>query len=227
MKLPYALVISAALALLASPAAAATTIDFGASSVPGPGTPVGQSKDFSNGGLTVTASAFGPAPEEGKLSLYVKNGGAGERGLGMTNDPFGQNEISYGYGFIQIDVSQLPSSIGSILFDLNSVSGTERWSVFGSNTSGSYDKTLAALFTGNTNSGGNLLSSTCLGKSSCKYYDFVSTSSATAGNNFLLHSLTMGAVPEPATWLMMLLGFGAMGFAMRRQSRSARLLQLV
>jgi hypothetical protein len=31
------------------------------------------------------------------------------------------------------------------------------------------------------------------------------------------------AVPEPATWAMMLLGFGAMGFAIRRQKRAALL----
>jgi len=30
---------------------------------------------------------------------------------------------------------------------------------------------------------------------------------------------TNGAVPEPATWAMMLLGFGAIGFGMRRRSR--------
>lgn len=32
-------------------------------------------------------------------------------------------------------------------------------------------------------------------------------------------SLVKGAVPEPATWAMMLLGFGAIGFAMRRRSQ--------
>ena len=31
----------------------------------------------------------------------------------------------------------------------------------------------------------------------------------------------VGAVPEPATWAMMLLGFGAVGFAMRRRQRPA------
>jgi hypothetical protein len=34
------------------------------------------------------------------------------------------------------------------------------------------------------------------------------------------------AVPEPATWAMMLLGFGATGFAMRRRRQHAELLQI-
>lgn len=32
----------------------------------------------------------------------------------------------------------------------------------------------------------------------------------------------IGAVPEPATWAMMLLGFGAMGVALRRSRKTAR-----
>ncbi|NTZ43936.1 PEP-CTERM sorting domain-containing protein, partial [Altererythrobacter sp. SALINAS58] len=31
-------------------------------------------------------------------------------------------------------------------------------------------------------------------------------------------SSQIGAVPEPTTWAMMLFGFGAIGFAMRRRS---------
>jgi hypothetical protein len=38
-------------------------------------------------------------------------------------------------------------------------------------------------------------------------------------------NITMNPVPEPATWAMMLLGFGAVGFAMRRRRRPA-LMQL-
>ena len=34
------------------------------------------------------------------------------------------------------------------------------------------------------------------------------------------------AVPEPGTWAMMLLGFGAIGFSMRRRRASSKLLQL-
>ena len=39
-------------------------------------------------------------------------------------------------------------------------------------------------------------------------------------------ALTTGAVPEPATWAMMLLGFGGIGFAMRSQRRTPVLSQL-
>jgi PEP-CTERM motif-containing protein len=35
-----------------------------------------------------------------------------------------------------------------------------------------------------------------------------------------------GAVPEPATWAMMLLGFGGIGMAMRRRKANGRLLQI-
>jgi hypothetical protein len=31
----------------------------------------------------------------------------------------------------------------------------------------------------------------------------------------------VGAVPEPSTWAMMLIGFGGIGFAMRRQKKDA------
>ena len=36
----------------------------------------------------------------------------------------------------------------------------------------------------------------------------------------------VAAVPEPATWGLMLLGFGAIGFSMRRKRRSVRLAQI-
>lgn len=43
-------------------------------------------------------------------------------------------------------------------------------------------------------------------------FDDVTLGSATPGQQ--------GAVPEPATWAMMLLGFGAVGFAMRRRKQT-------
>ena len=35
----------------------------------------------------------------------------------------------------------------------------------------------------------------------------------------LAGTITINAVPEPGTWTMMLLGFGAAGFTIRRQRR--------
>lgn len=46
------------------------------------------------------------------------------------------------------------------------------------------------------------------------------------GQDFALVDAPPGGVPEPATWAMMLVGFGAIGFAMRRQ-RTAKLQALV
>jgi hypothetical protein len=37
--------------------------------------------------------------------------------------------------------------------------------------------------------------------------------------------LNVGAVPEPSTWAMMLLGFGAVGFSVRRNKKKARIAQ--
>ena len=37
-------------------------------------------------------------------------------------------------------------------------------------------------------------------------------------NSFEFDNLAIRAVPEPATWMMMILGFGAIGFGMRRRS---------
>ncbi len=42
----------------------------------------------------------------------------------------------------------------------------------------------------------------------------------TAGNAGASGTITINAIPEPATWGMMLLGFGAMGFAMRRSRKA-------
>lgn len=44
--------------------------------------------------------------------------------------------------------------------------------------------------------------------------------------NVQLRNLSISAVPEPSTWAMMLLGFGAMGVSMRRRRRTHNLLQV-
>lgn len=53
------------------------------------------------------------------------------------------------------------------------------------------------------------------------YLRLTSTTNAFETDNFAIN-----AVPEPATWMMMLLGFGAAGYSLRRQRKSS-LAQLV
>jgi hypothetical protein len=55
--------------------------------------------------------------------------------------------------------------------------------------------------------------------------DFVTLENIRGFSNAALYTTGVG-VPEPASWAMMLLGFGAIGFAMRRTRRSVRLPQL-
>lgn len=45
----------------------------------------------------------------------------------------------------------------------------------------------------------------------------VSTGAGTGGGRLTISALPMAAVPEPATWAMMLLGFGMIGYSMRRR----------
>lgn len=55
--------------------------------------------------------------------------------------------------------------------------------------------------------------------------DFITLENIRGFSNAALYTTGVG-VPEPATWAMMLVGFGAIGFAMRRTRRSVRLPQL-
>ncbi len=203
MKIRCFLLACTAVAGSALPASATTTINFGT-----PSGNLGNSKSYSAGGLTVVASGFDAA--NSATALYGKNAGGNEVGLGLVNDPTGDNEIHFGNGYVQIDVSALLGKVSSISFFTNSTSQGEQWSIFGSNLLGSYSG--SALLSGTNESSANLP-----GLGDWKYYDFVSTSQS-GGKNFLLGGLTLTAsVPEPATWASMLLGFGLMGFGLRRR----------
>lgn len=205
MRILCALFGITALVGAATSASAATTISFGT-----PSGNLGNSHTYVSGGMTVVASGFDVS--NAATALFGKNAGGDEIGLGLVNDPSGDHEIYYGKGFVQIDVSALLGKVSNISFFTNSTTGGEQWSVFGSNTAGSYSG--LALMTGTNESSANLK-----GLGTYKYYDFASTSTS-GGKNFLLGGMTMtAAVPEPATWAMMLLGFGAMGVSLRRRRR--------
>jgi hypothetical protein len=216
------LLAGAAMALATGASAATVVYNFGlipdtAAATTGD---LGQTATFTQSGLSVTASAFGPSSDH----LYGKNGVGDETGLGMTNDPAGQHEIYFGKGFVQLDLNALVGKVkaNAIYAAFNSTTGGEQWTIYGSNTAGTIGS--ATLPTTKTliGSGGNESVNTLL-TGGFRYYDFVSTVAAggASGGNVLLKSLTVTSVPEPGAWALMLTGFGGLGVMLRRRRAQA------
>jgi hypothetical protein len=218
-----ALALAAALGVSATAANAATVVfDFGV----GPNGVTtsswqngqNQSHNYTASGLTITAGAYGPARFGVADQLWGKHGGGDENGLGMTNDPSGEDEIYNGMGFIQLDVSSLTGDLLTLVF--GSTTQGETWTVYGTNNAGTVGSAtlpggLTTIGHGTGEGSANSLSFT----DAFKYYDIVSTSTL-GGKNVLLTSLSVTPVPEPATWGLMIAGVFCIG-ATLRQRRSA------
>ena len=185
------------------------------------GTPsglLGPTQNYTTARGTVIVSGFnGTTP----INLFGKNNGGDEVGVGLSNDTTGQHEIqSTASNFVQLDVSGL--SAGTLLsFLMGSTTAGETWQVLATNTADCYMcGTLAA-----TGTDEGMWHS--LGVPTTTYFDFYAIgTSLGAPSNVLLGSLNVSAVPEPAAWVMMLLGFGAIGMAARRSRRNVALAQL-
>jgi hypothetical protein len=217
-----ALAVGAAVALSASCAQAVTW-----NLLPTPNTSPGNSLTVSSGGISITADGFtnisaliaGVPPNS---ALFEKSQGAGEIGLGLTNDPAGcpsscQNEIS-GTNLIRINFTDaINHGIVSFTFVMDSTTAGEAWAVFGSNlaTNDFHQITIAG------NGVNDESSHTLTGANLFDYYLFSINPFLVepAGANVLLGSPISGAVPEPSTWAMMLIGFAGLGFAFRRSRR--------
>jgi hypothetical protein len=199
-----------------------------------PGGTLGTTQAYTNSGLTITASGFDQSNVA--TALYGKNAGGDEIGLGLTNDTTGNHEIEYDHGYVQLSVSSLFGHVTNLGFMTNSTTDGEKWAVYGSNTSGvcgtGYVVATGScgtfLISGSTETQGTAVALPSFG--TYNYYDFVEISHVNGSNqtdnndNFLLTSLTGTlAVPEPATWVMMLIGFGAVGFMLRGRKQAGAL----
>lgn len=218
----------AALAAAAS-ANAQVVINFN-TPTPDPAT----SQVYTGGGLSVMAYGYSSAGHP--TDLYGKSLGGDENGVGLED--FTDHEIN-GPGsdlahtqFIQLDVSSLLShgATGASFF-MNSTTSPSRgryefWNVYGSNSAGSLG---TYLFDGRDEGSTHLHSLNNwwgTGSNDYRYFSFsargtcnIDGAQCTAGN-VLLGGLSIAAVPEPSTWGMMLLGFGALGYAVRRQRKT-------
>jgi hypothetical protein len=224
----YKALIGAAALLMATAGQAAVEIDFN-----NPTGDVGSNTHTyfdASSTYSVTAtgySNFNFATNTGTANdLFGKDLGGDEEGVGLVGDPSTQHEIWFANdGFttipaIVVDVSSLLAA-GAIngQFEMGSTTLGEQYGVFGFDGSwhfegfGSADSTFQDL----------------PGFGSFTQYAFISggtlTGETRTTGNVLLTALSV-AVPEPQTWAMMLLGFGAIGFSMRKTRRKTALAQL-
>ena len=200
-------------AALATPATAASLLyDFSSpSGVPGG---VG-TQTYTSGGITITANScgLGLCYPDLVAPLFGKAGGGDENGLGIAAGATGDsaNEITGIFG-VELDVLNLIGHVvpGSVDFQMGSTTAPDTWEVLGSNVrSGSWTPLLPGADEG---------SHPLPDFGTYRYYEFVATS-----GDVLLANLTASttAVPEPATWALMLIGIGGLGAALRSSRKSA------
>src|SRR6185503_20243148 len=88
------LIAAAVMAMAAAGGARAATVLFDFSLAPHQGD-LGTTETYVSSGFNQLNQA---------TDLYGKHGGGDENGLGLTNDPSGDDEIYFGKGFVQLDV---------------------------------------------------------------------------------------------------------------------------
>jgi hypothetical protein len=177
LPLMFACVLGVSFALLGVPTASAITFNFNI-----PSGPLGTTQDYTVMGGTVTAAGFSsPAALAAgipNVNLFGKNDGGNENGLGLVNDPTGDNEIS---GTSLIRIAMGPGLMAPVTFQMGSTTNGETWAVAGSNlaTSGFVQQ----------------LTGTDEISHSIPFFNFYTFSVVGAIDNVLLAS--MSAVPGP------------------------------
>ncbi|MCP9222460.1 PEPxxWA-CTERM sorting domain-containing protein [Erythrobacter sp. LQ02-29] len=239
-------VISAAVigaSMMAVPASAAPTINFGTKHSSATSGAPGNTRTFTgtdNGQtINVTASAWSVFMNV-VTSAYL---GDYANGLGVTNFLEGRGannthtiDNSFGSDFILLTFDQpvsLPyaylSAYGDtdVTFASLSSGDTKGWN-------GSSVSKINSLITSSDNSYGGTGSRWAANESGGTSANWIV--GALTPRNQVTDSFKLGAVvaqgvpgvPEPATWMMLILGFGAIGFGMRRQrSRTPRVSRTV
>jgi hypothetical protein len=133
-------------------------------------------------GFLLTAAGFSSAAQLAtgvpNVNLFGKNDGGDENGLGLVNDPSGQNEIT---GTSLIRIAMAAGLTAPVSFQMNSSTAGETWQVSGSNSA---TTGFAPLFSG-TDELSHMV----------PFFNFY-TFQATVGN-VLLASMTAPAVPGP------------------------------
>jgi hypothetical protein len=180
LTLVFACAVGVSFGLLGVPRASAITFNF---NVPSSPPPLGTTQDYGSAPFNVTAAGFSSAAQLAtgvpNVNLFGKNLPGDESGLGLVNDPSGENEIT---GASLIRIAMGAGLTAPVTFTMDSATTGETWLVSGSNlaTSG-----FAPLMSGTD----EMVSHTI------PFFNFY-TFQATVGN-VLLASMTAAAVPGP------------------------------
>ncbi|WCL54803.1 PEPxxWA-CTERM sorting domain-containing protein [Gimibacter soli] len=224
-------------ALMAVPAQASTTFDF-----TGGGNHTSVSESFSSDGITVTVTAGRFDGSNVVEYMYTDAVGHYSTGLGVDTgrtdehyvDGSGNNDLL----IFRFDKTVALESISFSHWDVDYSWQCTNWGRYGC-----YDWDLVgyegddefSLLTGNPwtllgtnynpdgfNGDGVAWASLAL----VPYSDQLGVGAHDSNDEFKVRSLTVleitGGVPEPATWLMMIMGFGLVGIASRRRSSLVR-----
>ena len=189
---------------------------------------LGVSQGFSSGAFSLTARGF--TASDVATNLFSKTDAGDERGLGLTNDPSGNDEISLSHGFIQLNLDGLLSKLHGFEFSMGSTTQGEGWGVFGSQDDHPFDLTFLIQSIGENDEGVHMLPG---GWDNYEFFYFGGLPNLPPSEggcqdgcnaNVLLSSFAattnVGGVPEPRTWVMMLAGFACLGYAaLRRRQR--------
>ena len=223
----------------ASPASAATTINLTGSS--GTSGTAGNTRVFSAGtgadAVTVTASGWTMDATLAKAAYL----GAYSNGLGVTNGAEGSGgngtHTIDNAGSVDFVLLRFNKAVSLLSASLSAYGDTDvtfaSFSSFPSGTVVPLSQLQANLTSTFTSIGGTssrtATNSTSIFSSAWAVSSAVRLTSSslaldTAADSFKLRAISVQAapaVPEPSTWAMMLVGFGAIGVAMRRRHRQS------
>jgi PEP-CTERM motif len=217
-KHSFSLFALAAVFLLGEPARADYLFTF-----PGASTGLlGTEHDFTSGPATIKSYGLVSSLSGSTLTLgaatnlYGKTGGGDETGLGVANDPSGDNEITT-KSTIKLDLSAFFAThpILPVTISIGSVQNGEGFAIFGGSAS---PTTELYHLTGNSGQSIYAFTATASQVSSSGGVFYVTATS----NNVLLDTVSLASVPEPGSITLALTGLGTLAvLAWHRRRKTA------
>ncbi|MEO7787633.1 MAG: PEPxxWA-CTERM sorting domain-containing protein [Sphingomicrobium sp.] len=228
---------AATLLTAAVPAAAATTLTFNTTSstiTSATGSGAGNIITFTStaGGAKVVASAFQISQASGNAvssqTLGAYSPGLGVTGLGDFNGDYAYHQVDNVNGYTDFILFTFDRAVNLTTIGLATFNMGTGASYLATKDSDLAFKALTSPFSmgavttsgWTTIAGSGANGAVATGSNAFATQWLVGAAFASDSNDgFKVNALTVSAVPEPGTWAMMLVGFGAMGMSLRSRRR--------